>query len=321
MNGAQQEGGASDPIGQGRAIEIDALPRIDLSLPVKRKMIGVFGDQNLRHSRLGGNAALDQASRRRRLHHHLLTAPAGIFGPADNQDPELGGDDVEPLGPIFADPMQGAAAARAGMALDIDEHLDTRQMGGKRSPVGAARRCSRSTLRGCILFRGSFAGGFDLVSLFEAKKQLVFGQRLGATAEAMTLQLLDDLFEPLGPRRSASTIALSVLGSSGSASAMTVMTKIEHGLRCAASRRMHLIHCVAAQLGCKGTMVSRGSCTRLQSSPSNRAESWAADRRITPSCTFGQRNSPSSSRLAKRQTPVPSQKTSFTRSVLFARNT
>jgi hypothetical protein len=30
----QQEGGAADPIGQGRAIERDALPRIDLSLPI-----------------------------------------------------------------------------------------------------------------------------------------------------------------------------------------------------------------------------------------------------------------------------------------------
>ena len=32
---------------------------------------------------------------------------------------------------------------------------------------------------------------------------------------------------------------------------------------------------------------------------------------MTPSCMFGQRNSPSSSRLANRQTPVPSQKISL----------
>ena len=33
----------------------------------------------------------------------------------------------------------------------------------------------------------------DLLGLLEAEKQLILRQRLGATAEAMTLQLLDDL--------------------------------------------------------------------------------------------------------------------------------
>ncbi len=32
----QQEGGTADPVSQGRAIERDALPRIDLSLPIQR---------------------------------------------------------------------------------------------------------------------------------------------------------------------------------------------------------------------------------------------------------------------------------------------
>ena len=109
-----------------------------------------------------------------------------------------------------------------------------------------------------MLCRG-LARGFDLVGLLEAKKQLVFRQRLGATAEVMTLQLLDDLFEPFGPRPFRQHHRLERAGSSGSASAMTVMAKIEHGTRCSASRRMHLIYCVAAQFGCKDTMVFRGS--------------------------------------------------------------
>jgi hypothetical protein len=43
--------------------------------------------------------------------------------------------------------------------------------------------------------------------------------------------------------------------------------------------------------------------------------------RITPSSIAGQRKRPSSKRLAKRQTPVPSQYTSLTRSARRARNT
>jgi hypothetical protein len=39
---------------------------------------------------------------------------------------------------------------------------------------------------------------------------------------------------------------------------------------------------------------------------------------MTPSCTFGQRNSPSSRRFEMSTTPVPSQKISFTRSVRLA---
>ena len=36
----------------------------------------------------------------------------------------------------------------------------------------------------------------DLLDLFEPEQQLIFGQRLGAAAEAMTLQFLDDLTQP-----------------------------------------------------------------------------------------------------------------------------
>ena len=75
MHRPQQPGGAADPIGQCRAIEHDALPRIDLGLPIQRQMIGVFGDENLRHRRLGRQSALDQPRRRGRLHHHRPRKP------------------------------------------------------------------------------------------------------------------------------------------------------------------------------------------------------------------------------------------------------
>ena len=42
MNRLQHKGGAADPVGQRGTIEIDALPGVNLRLPVQRKMIGVF---------------------------------------------------------------------------------------------------------------------------------------------------------------------------------------------------------------------------------------------------------------------------------------
>jgi hypothetical protein len=42
MNRSQKEGGAAHPIGEGRSIEVDALPGIDLGLAVERQVVGVF---------------------------------------------------------------------------------------------------------------------------------------------------------------------------------------------------------------------------------------------------------------------------------------
>ena len=91
-------------------------------------MIGVFGDQHVSDRRLGRQAALDQSRRRGRLDDHVLAGAAGVFGPAHDQHAELHGDDVELLADLFADAVQFAAAARAGLALDVDGRLDLRQM-------------------------------------------------------------------------------------------------------------------------------------------------------------------------------------------------
>ena len=131
---AQQEGGAPNPIGQGRAIERDALPRVDLGLPVQRKVIGVFGDQHLGNRRLGRQAAFNQPRRRWRLHHDLFAGPAGIFGPAHHEHAQLRRDDVEPLAAILADAMQRIAAARTGLVFHVDRHLK------RNRPITAALR-------------------------------------------------------------------------------------------------------------------------------------------------------------------------------------
>jgi hypothetical protein len=92
--------------------------------------------------------------------------------------------------------MQRVAAARAGVVIDIDHHLDARQVRRQRTPVQATLgrlacplgRIGRINL-GLITCR-------SLLDIFEPEQHLVFGQRLGATPEAMALQFFDDLKEP-----------------------------------------------------------------------------------------------------------------------------
>ena len=135
MQRAQVPGGMADPVGQRRAIEIDALAGVDLGLAIQRQMVGIFGDQNLGDGGLGRQAALDQPRRRRGLHDAVLASPAGIFGPPGDEHPELRRHDVQPLALVLADPVQLALAARAGLVVDVDHHLDPRQMRRQRSPV------------------------------------------------------------------------------------------------------------------------------------------------------------------------------------------
>ncbi|MGY4298550.1 hypothetical protein ACVWXN_006645 [Bradyrhizobium sp. i1.4.4] len=86
------------------------------------------------------------------------------------------------------------------MIVEVDQHLDPRQMRRQRSSVPAAPCGSARSLGsiGCI-GRGITAR-LDLLDLLQAEQQLVLRQRLGPAAEAMTLQLLDDLLEPRGAR-------------------------------------------------------------------------------------------------------------------------
>ena len=194
----QVPGGAADPVGQRRAIEIDALAGVDLGLPIQRQVIGIFGHQHLGDGRLGRQAALDQPRRRRRLHDTILAGPAGVFGPARDEHPELRRHDVEPLAHVLADPVQLALAAGAGLVVDVDDDLDPRQMRRQRAAVGPALRGPRALARPeptVSLLASSLAA--DLLDVFEAEQQLIFGQRLGPAAEAMPLQFLDDLAQPL----------------------------------------------------------------------------------------------------------------------------
>lgn len=144
---------------------------------------------------------------------------------------------------------------------------------------------------------GFWTGG-NLLDVLETEQHLLLGKCLGLPAKAMTLQFLDDLAQPL---------ALVPLGQQHRLQRFGIIRKvIAHRQIRAYSRppgdaldapdsvRRSAAHNYPA---CVGTTVSRASWTRRQSSPSSSADNSAADKRITPSSIFGQRKTPSSSRL------------------------
>jgi len=193
VQGAELGGSTADPVCERRAVELDALASIDLALAVERDVVGILPDQDMSHQGLGRQAALDHPRRCRRLDHGALARPAAIPGPAGDDHPELRRDDVEPLGDILADPVQGAATAGTGLFGRLDHDLFARQVLGQRAaidtPLLAARRFQR---RVGLLFL-PLALGERLLEVLQRELQLIgMGGLLGAPPEQGPLQLFDD---------------------------------------------------------------------------------------------------------------------------------
>ena len=148
----------------------------------------------MRDGRIGRQTALDQPRRSRRLDNAVLARAASVFGPANDQDPELRGNDIEPLAHIFTNAAQRALAARAILVLDVDHRLDARQMGGKRTAIDPALG---GMLGGSALAGFRLARGLRLLGILKGEQHLIFRQALGATSKTMPLQFLDDLTQAL----------------------------------------------------------------------------------------------------------------------------
>ena len=93
-------------------------------------MVAELGDHDVRHQRLGGHAAVEQPVWCGSLHDGPFAGATAIARPPGHPHPQSGGEDVQLLGPVLADQVQGATAAGAGLVLDIDHHLVARQMRG-----------------------------------------------------------------------------------------------------------------------------------------------------------------------------------------------
>src|SRR3974390_1039086 len=192
MHGAQLIGGAADPIGERRAIELDPLSRVNLRLSIERQMVGVFGDDDMGDERLGRNAALDQPLLRRRLGDLALAAPTSVFGTTGDDALETRRRHVEPLGHVLGDYMPQSLAAGAALVGNVDDDLFTGQMGGKRAAIDAALASRFLLLAGLLLLRFRGRRSQRLLDVLEHQGELIGVDLLRAGAEAVALQLLDD---------------------------------------------------------------------------------------------------------------------------------
>ena len=110
----QQGGGLADPVGQGRAVEVEAVTLEDPALAVERQMIGIFVHQHMGEETRTRPTALDGAGRQRGLD-EALAARTGQPRPHDPVHDEAARDVFQLLGDILADPAQAPAAIGTGV--------------------------------------------------------------------------------------------------------------------------------------------------------------------------------------------------------------
>jgi hypothetical protein len=145
----------------------------------------------VRHQRLGGQAAVDRPLWRRCLHHRARAGAARIAWPAHHLHAQLGGNKVELLGPILADPVQRATAAGTVLALDVDHDVVAWQVSRQRAAIAVGGPCAPPPL-GCLCrVPGRLALGGTLLRLLQAELELIEVKPLRARAIAVAQQTAD----------------------------------------------------------------------------------------------------------------------------------
>ena len=125
-NGFEMERRLANPIGQDRAVQIEAGPRQYLALTIEWQMICIFANQNMGERPFGWQAAHDQMGRRWRLGHSVGAGPARIFRTHGDNNAQLCRHYIQPLCAVFADFVHDAAAARAIEAVRFDDLFKAR---------------------------------------------------------------------------------------------------------------------------------------------------------------------------------------------------
>jgi hypothetical protein len=186
------------PVAQRGAVEVEALPPVDLGLAVERQMVAELGDDDVGDQRLGGQAARHEALRGVDLRDRTPAAAAGVPRPPCHEHPELRRHDVEALRDVLADPGHWSTTARAERRGRLDHPLDPRQVRGE--PAAVAVDGARLGARRCQRRAGPLLGGLQhaLRDLHVLKRQVVLvgAQLLRARAELPAPQIVDDQLQP-----------------------------------------------------------------------------------------------------------------------------
>ena len=135
----QPPAGATNPSGERRAIKIDAMPRKDLRLPIKRRVIAIFADQHLCEQCRRRQSAGDQPFGRRRLH-DLLQARQAYFGREMRTTRSWAGTQSSISLTLSPMRVERAATTAADLAIDIEQNVLARQMIGQWLALGMASR-------------------------------------------------------------------------------------------------------------------------------------------------------------------------------------
>ena len=106
----------------------DPLAGVDLGLAVEWQVVTELGDDDLGDQGLGRQTARHDVLRCMGLHDSTGTAATGVSGAAGHQHPQLGRNDVEPLGDILADLRHLATAARAQRAFRLNHPFNPRKV-------------------------------------------------------------------------------------------------------------------------------------------------------------------------------------------------
>ena len=124
-------------------------------------------------------------------------APTAITGPADADDPKPGGHMIEHLADGLADHMQLAAAAGAGLMIEIKPQVFAGRMRRQAWPLDSHFRCL-----GCCRWKRGFDPCDVGVEVVEAELQLIVVEPFRTPAKLAALQLLNDEPEPFDLRLS-----------------------------------------------------------------------------------------------------------------------
>ena len=147
----------------------------------------------MRHQCFSCHAAIDRPLRRRRLDYRILAGTAGVARTAHHLDAQLGRNLVEHLTPVLADHVQRTATTGTLFALDVDDDLVARQVGGQCTAIAVGRLCTPPSFRRLCCVFGGGAFGSTLLLILQDEVQLFEVKLFRTPTEAVAQQTLDQL--------------------------------------------------------------------------------------------------------------------------------